>query len=93
MWITYDFSQWENRIILYYHNISNTDKIPFTDQHQHDILNIMDDRGNIFLECNRVKNTCMRNVLNINSPSGFKLGSVRNRLVHIYKSKEFDSTT
>lgn len=83
----------EKTELSYYHTISNTDNIPFTDQHQHDILNIMDDRGNIFLECNRVKNTCMRNVLNINSPSGFKLGSVRNRVVYIYKSNEFDSTT
>ncbi|VDI54662.1 Hypothetical predicted protein [Mytilus galloprovincialis] len=43
-------------------------------------VNIVDDKGNILLECNRVNGKCFRSILNVYNQSGFKLGYVRKRL-------------
>ncbi|XP_052075434.1 uncharacterized protein LOC127712869 [Mytilus californianus] len=65
-------------------NIGVDNKITLTSSNegnnQNQAVNIVDDKGNFLLECNRVKGTCFRSILNVYSQSGFKLGYVRKRL-------------
>ncbi|CAG2200677.1 unnamed protein product [Mytilus edulis] len=65
-------------------NVYDTHLITMTSSNEGDntnqAVNIVDDLGNILLECNRVKGRCFRSMLNIYNQSGFKLGYVRKRL-------------
>ncbi|VDI62605.1 Hypothetical predicted protein, partial [Mytilus galloprovincialis] len=40
-------------------------------------VNILDNEGNILLECSRYKRSCFRHIFQIDSPHGFTLGFVR----------------
>ncbi|VDI62611.1 Hypothetical predicted protein [Mytilus galloprovincialis] len=65
-------------------HIDDDDRMALTSSNEGDntnqAVNIVDDLGNILLECNRVKGRCFRSMLNIYNQSGFKLGYVRKRL-------------